>query len=311
MKLGRISTSCLVLAALALAGCVVEPKADDPALTSVSLAAEVRKEAWDVRGIADGQIIVSKHYRIYVTGKGRLLVVLPGFLEAVRTRCGEISGVPLRTKTRMPVYLLASRDQWVDLTKHIFGPHSPAAQIDSGGYTYNGVTVCWRIGGKATLAVAAHEAMHQYLHYALVGRLPRWMDEGLATAAEAYAITGETVRFFDRNTARLADLRNAIIDGRWLKIQSLLTDHSLKHIIKDDKSGMLYYAEVYALGEMLRTHPEYRVGWAKLIDDARLGEIDPTTSALDQFKHYITPDLEAFAVEFRAFCRSVCRLEKE
>ncbi len=311
MKITRFATVCLAVSACLLAGCFNAPKVNVAGPKSVSLAADVRKEPWDVRGIADGQIFSTEHYRTYVTGHGRLLTILPGFLEAVRTRCGEISGVPLAGRTRMPVYLLASREQWSDLTKHIFGPQSPAAQIDSGGYTYNGVTVCWRIGGKATLAVAAHEAMHQYLHYALVGRLPRWMDEGLATAAEAYAITGETVQFFDRNTARLSDLRNAIIEERWVKIESLLTDHSLKYIIKDDKSAMLYYAEVYALGLMLRTHPEYRAGWAKLIDDARRGETNPRESALRQFKRYISPDLKSFAAEFRAFCRSVCRLPKE
>jgi len=140
--------------------------------TTRSTRVSVQKLEW--KGPRGGRQLVSEHYRIYTTVNGSLLKTLPGFLEAGYDNCLRITQLPdTSIPKKMPVYMMATRNQWAALSDSKFGLlNSPSVIIDNGGYSYRGVNVCWNIGGIATYSVASHEGMHQFLYHRLKNKLP-------------------------------------------------------------------------------------------------------------------------------------------
>jgi hypothetical protein len=278
-----------------------------------------------------GQELITAHYRIYTTVKYYdLLSVLPGFMEAAHRNYMAIlelsgPGGDQRGDRKMPMYMLATRAEWADLTDRRFRRFSPSYVIENGGYTYQGITVCWDIGRMATLAVASHEGMHQFLHYTLRSRLPLWAEEGLATTAEGFILGRQTVRFLpDNNTIRKSDLRKAITGDYWLPLEKLLTANTMS-IARGGtvKEAVGYYGQVYALIHMLRHDERYHGNWRRMLEDARQGrfrEVLPRREAslsgmryhravsLALFKHYITSDLREFERDYYEYARKLVRL---
>ncbi|MCD4825155.1 MAG: hypothetical protein K8S55_11150 [Phycisphaerae bacterium] len=300
----RISLFCLSLTWMA--GCQSHP----PLPTGQPLTVAIQQNAWDNKG-RDGQELVSTHYRIYTTvRKQRLLDVLPGFLEAAWANYADFTGLQVTRHEQMPVYMFASRAQWVEFTDGLFGKNAPPSMhIESGGYTYQGVTVCWDIGGLATFTVAAHEGLHQFLYYALRDRLPRWADEGLATTAEGFVLTQIRVRFTPgKNITRIVDLRQIILNDKWMSMKELLTTHTLKALGGGRIKGLGYYGQLYALMLFLRTDEIYRPRWQAMLADAVDGRLKEKRDPVKQFKLYIAKDLDAFEAKYRTFAAKLAQL---
>lgn len=278
-------------------------------------------------GRIGGQKFITQHYHIYTTADNRVLLAhLPGFMEAAHTQYLKLTGLPDEArKERMSLYVMGSREQWAMLTQEVTGPHSELfLAIENGGYCYEGTCVLWDMGHFATFSVAAHEGLHQFLHYRVRNGLPSWVEEGLATQMEGFDVYGnEAVRFNpDHNVLRPNDLRNAIASERWLGVPALLTTDPGEQIHGAPLTAPQYYGQVWALIMYIRSQPKYLQGFQRMIADARLGklpgppmEAEARTGgeyrraiAVPVFRKYISDDLSGFEREFRKYASKLARI---
>ena len=305
-----------------LGGCGETPEATEINITR-STRVPVQTLVWGNESMG-GKQLVSKHYRIYTTVNGAMLKTLPGFLEAAYDNYLTITQLPDASHAeKMPVYMMATRNQWAALSDSKFGMrNSPAVIIDTGGYSYRGTNVCWNIGGTATYSVASHEGMHQFLYHRLKSKLPLWAEEGLATTAEDFVMGRGTVTFTpDKNLTRMGNLQKAIINGLWIPLDELLTTNTRKVAVGGGQDQVLgYYGQLYALTNFLRQSKTYGPGWYRMFQDAQLGKMkrvrrNPRTKRAGRypgvFAHYITDDFDAFEKEYLRYARKMVHLPAE
>ena len=305
---------------LAMSGCGESPS------TSQSLETRQRVGVW-AGGPARGRVVETDHYRVFTTVHRRAVdESIGGFLEAALGQYTDLTGLSAPTAGGpMEVYLFATRPEWAALTESRFGPGAaPSRLLEYGGYTHQGVTVCWDIGGLATFAVASHEGMHQFLYRRLVDRLPLWAEEGLAVTAEGFVMANGQVRFTpDRNVLRLADIERALTRGPWLPIDQLLEANTVGRASHGPSASVSYYGQLYALCHFLRHDPAWRDGWRRMIADAATGRLSERVgpgerrlprAAYDRaaarklFEAYITADLPAFERRYREHAKTMVGL---
>jgi hypothetical protein len=325
----RTSTAwlcCLGFGLLTILGCEPKSTATQPMPTFTrSLSTPFQTAAWDTP-FGRGQKIATRHYTIYTTvHDSALLATLPGFMEAAHQNYLDILREDISLDNPLPMYMLASRAEWEALTINRFGQAGPARVIEHGGYTFQGGTVCWAIGRTATLSVASHEGMHQFLYHVLKDRLPLWAEEGLATTAEGFVLDRGMVRFTpDQNLMRLSDLRTAIINETWLDLPTLLTTNTAAVARSGEQTKTVgYYGQLYALTCFLRHDETYGPKWRTMLQDAREGGFNEVLSpgqlqikgmfyyrlvGQKLFEHYITNDLAAFEADFLRYARKLVKL---
>ena len=295
-----------------------------------SLAVEVESRPWKYP-YGTGQVLTTPHYTVYVsTNNERLVRILPGFLEAAHANYSRITHLADRPAgPRMDVYVLPSRRQWADLTKSVFGPRASALNLQAGGYSYKGVGVFWDLRGLATLSIASHEGMHQFLYHRLKNRLPVFIEEALATSGEGFDLRDNRVAFTPTyNTRRYQDVRTAIVQGRWIPIRELMLMDGRDVTSGTHERALGWYGQVWALAYFLRTSEKYRGGFRRMLQDAEAGRfhgvIHVPPAALAQlqrrfriynrrmarplFEHYLTQDIETFEREYLAFARKLANL---
>ena len=323
-----ITAFAAFFAILSLAGCAGSAPVNPGALMIV----QTQIAPWN-SDRTSGQAITSDHYRIFTTSRNRaLLEKAPGFMEAAYDNYLLITGLPeLPPAEPMPIYLMGNRNEWAALTRGVTkGQSSVYLSISAGGYCLKGVCVFWDLGGLATLSVASHEGMHQFLYHRLIDRLPMWLEEGLGTMAEGYAIIGQRVKFTPRrNVTRFDNLRNAILQNYWIPLETLLPMDAGDAVSGNfTEKAVGYYGQLWALVQYIRSVPEYDAGMKRLFADAAAGRLHEAMGvprhAFDQlhrrgriynrsvaevyFKYYITDDLPAFEKQFKAFARKLVQI---
>ena len=300
-----------------------------------SLAVGTTRRAWQYP-LGVGEVITTRHYRIYASADNPVLMAcLPGFLEAAYEHYMALTGLARPSSAKpLEVYMLASRQEWTHLTKHIVGENAPHLSISAGGYCHKGVGIYWDLRNRATLSVAAHEGLHQFLYHEMRHRLPLSIEEGLAVNAEGFHIRegDNTVVFLPRhNPSRYGILRKAIVNRRWIPARRLLRMTAADAVGGAIEDALAWYAQVWSLAMFLRTSEHYRVGLARLLAEARAGRLHlamnvpksayeelmkrggiySSTVALPLFGHYITADLDTFERRYVAFSRRLAALDEE
>lgn len=303
--------------------------------TGTSMMTAVNREPWQGPQLT-GEKITSAHYRIFTTTqRSSLLSMMPGFMEAAYGNYLRMTGLPERAlKEPMPIYLMASRDEWAAVTKAVMGPGSSeiALQIEAGGYCYEGVCVFWAMHGLGTLSTASHEGLHQFLHHRLKDRLPMWLEEGLCASAEGFELRGDDAVLFtsDYNASRFNNLRSTITQNRFIPLSQLVSMDAGEAINgKPTEVAVGYYGQLWALSVFIRTDERYREGFRRMLADAAAGRFNETLKLPPQaveemrqrpriynktfseplFRHYISDDPDGFDRHYRAFCYKLCGLE--
>ncbi|MBL7132839.1 MAG: hypothetical protein ISS78_01955 [Phycisphaerae bacterium] len=314
---------CAALCLAAVAGC----RARDASIVSMA-----KRAPWKTPQ-GEGVRLTTKHYDIYTTVKDpRMQAYFPGFMEAAYLNYLSLTGLrPRRPAKPMPIYMMATREQWADLTRRRLKEQAgPYLSIQAGGYCHDGVCVFWQLTGRKALSVASHEGLHQLFHHRLRHHLPMWLEEGLCTVAEGHHVAGQAVRFTpDRNLFRFENLRTAIINGQWIPLRRLLHMDAGEAIEDPRKSPVGYYGQVWALARLLRSNKRYAAGVRRMLADAEAGtfhkplkvprralaELQLRARAYNRtiseplFKHYISKDLEGFEREYKAYARKITKLE--
>lgn len=328
----QISLTTILLAIIAIgpAGCQNKPQPD--AVARDLQAPRATTARWQTP-FGDGTSQTTDHYVIYSTVKRpELSAALPGFMEAALANYCQLTGLPMPPRTKpMPLYMLSDRQQWAHLTRQIVKSRLDIyLSIDAGGYCYRGTCVFWDIGGPNTFSLASHEGLHQFLDQALKNQLPPWLEEGLAACAEGLDISRQKVVFRpDRNLARVATLREAMIAGRWRPIEQLI-QMDAGQAVSDRRPGaaLEYYAQLWALAVHLRSTPQGRQSIERLISDAAAGTLlsgikpaqlkllaqnpDPAERVRLVwrllFLQYVSNDLADFEVRYRATAKRLSGL---
>jgi hypothetical protein len=322
----RIATTCRNLTALAalLAVTCCTPVSPEPAGRSLNIPA--RRSPWKTpRGT--GEVARTKHYRIFTNlPDGPLASSLPGVMEAAHQLYMDLTSLTSPAVDEpFDMYMVATRHDWESLTRLRMGHQAGAAlKLEAGGYTVNGVTVCWNIGGIATTSVAAHEGMHQFLYHRLKNRLPLWAEEGLATTCEGINIHRDRVTFTpETNTLRQGNLRDTLLRKQWVPLGMLLQSDPKELVATGRGSVLGYYAQVWALMHWLRNTPEFSGGLRRMLEDAAAGRFKDAVPprhlqlpqahynravALPLFRYYIAEDIESLNDRFRRYAEKLAGL---
>ncbi len=324
----RVKIVFITVVSLALVSCGPPRQAGG----SASLATRVVSSPWS-SSYSGGQLITTDHYKIYTTSQSPMVLrYLPGFMEASHQNYLRLTQLPPRKQQKhFPIYMMATRDEWVVLTRNIVGGNRDTyLAIQAGGYFYKGVCVFWDLGGLGTFSVAAHEGFHQFLHHRLRDRLPMWLEEGLCVSSEAHQILGERVRFTpDTNAFRFSSLRSGIIRQYWKPIGELIPLDAGNVITGTSERAVSYYAQLWVLSTFLRSHPVYSKGFRRMMADAEAGRMHEAlglppialvklrrrgrtynqTVSEPLFRYYINNDLDAFEREYFAFAKKVANLK--
>ncbi|RMH27178.1 MAG: DUF1570 domain-containing protein [Planctomycetota bacterium] len=245
----------IVTVAFSLTACS-SPSAPRPAGASApgpSEHAVLSAEPWSFAG-ADGQIVRTRHYRIFTTEREAVLMGrLPGFLESALAHYRTaITPLPAPAM-RMDTYLLDTRPQWAAVTRRLMGPRAERfLQIQRGGFATGGVGVFYDIGPFDTLAVAAHEGWHQYTQRTFAQGLPIWLEEGLAAYMEGHRWDGDRPIFLPwSNLERFDRLRAAHAAGELLPLSRLVETAPQEAGAGSGDALVTYYAQVWALAHYL------------------------------------------------------------
>lgn len=314
-------------AVLAAAGCQPQHRG-----TYIGETGSLQRQPWQGPDGA-GELYATDHYRIYTTSqKSSLLSVLPGFMEAAHQNYLSLTGLSdLPAGQALPIYLFATRGEWTQMTRSLVGPAAEVyMQIEAGGYCYNGVCVFWNIGGLGTLSTASHEGLHQFLHKRMKNNLPMWAEEGLCATAEGFEIAEQTVTFLpEHNPARYNNLRAALSHQRRTPIQTLLSMDAGDAVSgHTTETAVGYYGQLWGLIRFLRSQPEYRQRFQRMLNDAAEGRFAQELGMSEQelsrlqgrgraynkamseplFRHYISDDLEAFDRQYQAYIMGLCGL---
>lgn len=282
---------------------------------------------WSPAPGINGIHLQTDHYDLYVTAKDDLLMAyLPTFLETAFVEYSKLAPPSNDAQKRMASYLFDNRGQWAAFTRRF----SPARanvylHIKAGGYMDHATatTVIWDLGRDRTLALLAHEGMHQYFAAHFPEPVAAWLNEGLATQWESFDLKGPYPTFTPRrNYHRTNGLREALTsDVGWIPLKQLLAMHAGQAVVQTGQTTRGYYAQVWALVLFMREGNDgaYSDKLVQLLADAGTQRLKITIKAYRaftpeagnipdaevMFRRYITEDLDGFEQEFRAFAEGL------
>jgi hypothetical protein len=276
-----------------------------------------------------GILITTNHYDIYTTLMEPLMLrQIPAFMESAHRAYQQQLPKPIKTETRLKVYLFEDRDQWERFTRDFAGVNADAyMQITKGAYYLNGACVTYNIGRTSTFSVLAHEGWHQFNSKHFAFRLPSWLDEGIATLFEKSKYEKGNFSFQPgMNLGRLGALKQSIISKNMIPLRRLIALNP-GQVVHNTDSVTAFYSQSYALvrflreddyGRRLRKYQNLLLGalrgtW-KI--DPRLKEIAanrniPITVQFNDyvstklFELYIGEDFNTIEKQYRAYCNKI------
>ena len=256
-------------------------------------AAPIATSPWHVPVPSDtpGVAIRTPRYLIYTTIEDERLraavaQVMEGAYEQYRLLAPGVapSGEPMRC------YVFGQRRQWTQFTESRTGEDAAIyLQITRGGYTVGDWFVAYDIGGGATYSVAAHEGWHQYVARHFKGRLPPFLEEGVACLFETVRMRGnphaggQLPRWnWGVNPTRSAGLRDAVEAGRLWPLEQLITLHAGEVVNQPRERIDAFYAQNWAFARFLwdAEGGRYRPQFQRLLEETAAGTLNDPTGTL-------------------------------
>jgi len=232
---------------LPLAGCAAKPPpANGPVRLSI--------EPWTGSNRI-GQRIHTTHYTINTMVPDdefnqRLANVMEGAWEQYR----RMSGVtPPPGARAMDCYMFKTRTQWAQFTRKYAGDDADIyLKINRGGYTLADWFVAYYLGDQQTFSIAAHEGWHQYVARNFKGRLPPFLEEGIACMFESVSTVDSTPQWnWSSNPRRLSKLKQAVDrNGLW-PLDQLMQMHAGLIVEERPERIEAFYAQNWAFARFL------------------------------------------------------------
>lgn len=214
------------------------------------------QERWTFAG-AEGSQLTTDHYVIYTTvDDGYLVSTFPTFVEAAYREYASVLPPAHDPNERMPVYMFATRGQFLRFTQERFPARAVMlGRVRNGGFSHDGVSVIQYVTHGTTFPLLSHEGFHQYVHHCIPNRLPAWLNEGLAVQFEGHRWRGDRRVRFDPewNDIRRQSLQDRLFSDRVIPLRVLLRTHAGEVLSNSPPGGISgYYAQIGALVGFLR-----------------------------------------------------------
>jgi hypothetical protein len=272
----------------------------------------------------DVKIVRTPHYKIYstITDRPDLLDHMAQLMEGANAMYRQMApGLP-DTGQPLQCYLFATRPQWDDFTAEHTGLDANVyLKINRGGYTVHDWYVAYYIGDIATYSVAAHEGWHQYVNRHFRGRLPPFLEEGLACMYENVEWSDNLPRWnLSINSTRALSLRRAMDAGQTFPLDKLITLHAGEVVNMSGLHIEAFYAQDWAFARYLweGENGKYRPALQRLLADTAAGTVfDPTGSHRRSYlpwnpngvrpmlEHYLGEDLSVTDSGFKQFMTKI------
>jgi hypothetical protein len=323
-KLGRVLAGLGMCVGPLLAGCSSQVEVGrwlGPAAT-----AKVKAQQWTF-GEEKARVLESEHYRLYTTIEDEeVLDLLPQVMEGAMSMYREVAaGVPV-TGGPLDCFIFRWRSEWDRYTQRYAGPDAKIyLQIRSGGYTIKDRCVAYYIGRVGTFSVAAHEGWHQFAGRHFKGRLPPFLEEGIACMFETIMWSDRLPRWnLSVNTKRAEALRKAADAHELHPLQRLCSMHAGDIVDQPNDKIEGFYGQCWAFARFLweAEGARYRPAMRKWLAEAAAGTVyDPTRSHSraagpwdrravgPMIEHYLGMDLEAVDRAYQAYAKKIAHEE--
>jgi hypothetical protein len=271
------------------------------------------------------KVVRSEHYEIYSTIQDRpeMLSKLAQLMEGAFGMYRTLAPTVTPTDHRMRCYMFGDRTQWMDFTRQHTGLDSNVyLQISRGGYTIHDWYVAYYIGDVATYSVAAHEGWHQFVARHFKGRLPPFLEEGLACMFEGVQWSNDNLPRFNlsMNPDRALSLRRVVDANELFPLSKLITLHAGNVVGLPGIRIEAFYSECWAFARYMwdGDNGRNRPALQQLLADTAAGTIyDPTGSLRLPYlgwnpagvrpllEHYLGTDLPTIEADYLQFVHKV------
>ena len=276
--------------------------------------------AWTSHG-QPGWRLATPHYAIYTTLSSQdLRDPLADLMEGALAQYSRLVPEVQLSPRPMDCYVFETRQQWDDFTQRTTGDAAPIyLQIRRGGYTTGDRIVVYSIGAHPTALVLSHEGWHQFVFRHFAGRLPPFLEEGLACTFENVQFDSAERQYVwntSHNLVRAHELRLAQEKGQLWPLDQLIVMHA-GDVVKESRQRVdAYYAQCWAFVKFMREadggrHAAALSPW--LADTAAGTCFDPTGSHQHKglpwnsrgipamVEHYLEMELPQIDKDFAAF----------
>ena len=320
-RLKRAWHACVIWLGVLLAGCAAStPKAAFEGPTS---PATFTVQDWQYTAGLHPKVLKTEHYDIFTTIDTP--EVRQSIVQVMEGALGEYQkvapGVPLTDKP-MECFVFANRPQWMDFTKKHTGPDASVyLQINRGGYTVRDWYVAYYVGEAATYSVAAHEGWHQFVARHFKGRLPPFLEEGIATMFEDVEWKNDLPRWnLARNRSRVQALKRSVEGNFLYPLDELVGMHAGNVVNQSGNRIEAFYAEDWAFATFLYEADDgkYRAALRRMISDIADGSVyDPTgvhknansawnpAGVKPMLEHYLGKSLDQVDADFQRYIQKV------
>lgn len=319
---GWVGAGLFALAGLLLGGCESSMQQlgrwDGPQLLSTSSV-----EAWTFRG-EPARRIKSPNYLIYTTiGDEDIVALLPQVMEGALEQYRRVAPGTTHSAAPMECYVFERRVEWEAFTKANAGPDATIyLQIRRGGYAIRDKYVAYYIGRYATASVAAHEGWHQYVARHFIGRLPPFVEEGLACMFEGIGWRNENLPRWNLsiNQVRVQALRRAVETNKLWPLEKIVAMHAGEVVEENGEKVDAFYAQAWCFAKFLyeSENGRFRPNLQRWLADTADGTVfDPTgthgraggpwnrTAVKPMIEHYLNLDFATIDKLYQAYLRKV------
>lgn len=315
----KLGLAGILLGLLAAAGCATRPGGDwaGPQVLSTSSV-----DGWQYKG-ETGWKLGTPHYTIYTTIQmDDVRSMLPQLMEGAYAQYLQlVPGVPLSSKP-MDCYIFYERREFNDYTKDSTGKDSQIyLQIRRGGYSLGDRYVSYYIGVNGTASVAAHEGWHQFVARNFIGRLPPFLEEGIATTFEGVEFKDNLPRWnVAINPLRAQALRKAVDEKTLWPTEQLIRTHAGVVVKMQGEKIDAFYSQCWAFAKFLREADggKYAPALRMWLAETAAGTVyDPThthnraglpwnpAAVKPMLEHYLGMSLPEIDAAFQAYMRKV------
>jgi hypothetical protein len=313
-------TFCLLLL---LGGCETRSasplgKWDGPKLLSSSSV-----EAWSFRG-EPAVRIKSPNYVIYTTiNEPEITTLLPQVMEGALEQYRKVAPGTTRSDAPMECYIFERRVEWEAFTRAYTGSDANIyLQIRRGGYAIKDKYVAYYIGRYATASVAAHEGWHQYVARHFIGRLPPFVEEGLACMFEGIGWHDQNLPRWNLsiNQVRVQALRKAAETNKLWPLEKIIAMHAGEVVEENGEKVDAFYAQAWCFAKFLYESEggRFRPNLQRWLAETANGTVyDPThtharaggpwnrTAVKPMLEHYLNLNFETIDRLYQAYVRKV------
>jgi len=280
-------------------------------------------ETWKY-GTLPARRVRSDHYLIYTTLKDtELSSLLTQVMEGALAQYVKVAPGTLHSASPMECYIFETRGEWEAFTRAHTGSDSVIyLQIRRGGYSIRDKFVAYNIGRYATASVAAHEGWHQYVARHFIGRLPPFLEEGLACMFEGIGWKDEHLPMWNLsiNRVRVQALRRAVEGNKLWPLEQLVSMHAGEVVEQSGEKVDAFYAQAWCFARFLyeSENGRFRPCLQKWLAETADGTVfDPTHShnlatrpwnrkaVRPMIEHYLGMDFAEVDKLYQAYLRKV------